>query len=524
MPRAQILLPILLLLLAGCASAVANPFPQVRHDAAILQWGVVGVTDIQTLDPALASDPASLSVASLIYGGLVRFDSHLRVVPDGASRWTISHDGRIYTFTIRKGLRFADGHAVTAQDFAGALNRALGPDETAGAAPFYLSLIAHPTASGRNASPRSVHAITALNRSTLQITLQHPAAHFLAELAFPSSFVPDPQVTARFGPSWTDHAAGFGPFVVGEWRHTRYLRLDRNPYYYGGKPTFKGINLRFYPDSSPIPAYQKGSLDVISGYEPGQELPAQPFGARRVPGLALDYLAFNTTRLPFFRLNARRAFASIWSPAIARSVMARAVFPSHDFLPSAFGTPSALWHPSVSSATYLAGARYPGAKKFPPVSLVMTRDPHLYQLALRLRRAWKSRLGVSVTIRQLNTSNYDKVLSARAFDVGLVEWGGDYPDPQDFLGTQLGASSDNVTGWTRPTYDRTVALADSYSPLDPRREALFQQAAKLAARKVPILPLDEPAQSAIIRPDLQGVALTPLGTIVGDWAHARLRS
>jgi ABC-type oligopeptide transport system substrate-binding subunit len=495
----------------------------VRHNAAVLQWGLVGVPDVQTLDPALASDPTSLTVASLVYGGLVRLDAHLRVVPDGASSWTISHDGRMYTFSIRKGLRFANGRDVTAQDFVDALNRALGPDGSAGAARFYLSLIAHRgTATG--ATAHVVRSIQAPNASTVRITLVHPAAHFLAELAFPVSFVPDPRIITRFGSSWTDHAAGFGPFVVAEWQHTRYLRLDRNPYYYGGLPALKGIMLRFYPQTNAIPSYQNGSLDLVSGFEPGQTAPAEPFGTRRVPGLALDYLAFNTTRLPFFRLNARRAFAAISSPAFARSAMGHAGFASRELVPSALDVSGVSWRPTRTAAQYLAGARYPRGKGFPAVSLVMPHDPHLYQLARELHRAWKSSLGIPVTVRQLNTSNYDKLLGARAFDMALVEWGGDYPDPQDFLGTQLGSSPDNVTGWTRPAFDRTVALADSYSPLDPRRPLLFRQAANLATAKVPILALDEPAQTAIIRPDLTGVSLTPLGTIVGDWAHARLRS
>jgi oligopeptide transport system substrate-binding protein len=369
-----------------------------------------------------------------------------------------------------------------------------------------------------------VRGIAAVNASTLRITLSHPGAHFLAELAFPTAFVPDPAVIARFGPGWTDHAAGFGPYVVGEWRHTRFLRLDRNPYYYAGTPPLKSIVLRFYPDMSALNAYRNGSLDLVSGLQPGQILPGHPFGTTRVPALALDYLAFNTTRLPFFRLNARRAFASIWSPAMARSAMGAAGFVSRSFLPSALAVSSPIWHPDATSAAYLARARYPRARDFPPISLVMPRDAHLLVLARELRQAWKTRLGITVTLRQLNTSNYGKVLSARAFDLALVEWGGDYPDPQDFLATQLGSSSNNITGWTRPAYDRAVTLADSYNPLDPRRESLFQEASRLATVKVPILPLDEPAQTAVIRPDLVGVALTPLGTIVGDWAHAHLRS
>ena len=47
---------------------------------------------------------------------------------------------------------------------------------------------------------------------------------------------------------WTDHAAGFGPYYVRVWQHSRYLTLQRNPYYYGGRPALRQITLRFYQD------------------------------------------------------------------------------------------------------------------------------------------------------------------------------------------------------------------------------------------------------------------------------------
>jgi hypothetical protein len=65
-----------------------------------------------------------------------------------------------------------------------------------------------------------------------------------------------------------------------------------------------------------------------------------------------------------------------------------------------------------------------------------------------------------------------------------------------------------------------IEIADSYHPADGRRTALFRDAALTAERKLPLLPLDEPAVTAVIRPGLRGVSVTPLGTITGDWARA----
>jgi oligopeptide transport system substrate-binding protein len=503
---------ILTVFISGCGSKVSGTLdqagPPTQHARTTVQWGLVGVSDVATLDPALASDPTSISVASLVYGGLVRFDQHLRVQPDGASRWIISRDGKTYTFFLRRNLRFADGSKVTANDVVSALDRALGPEGPAGTAPFYLRLIVGST-SGTKPS-----GVVAVNSSTVRITLSHPAAHFLSELAFPASFVPEPALPQKYGASWTDHAMGFGPYMVTAWRHSRYLTLVRNPYYYGGNVAPPRISLRFYAQGDAVAAYDRGTLDVVSGLPAGETLPSNPPGAQRLPALALDYLAFNTSRLPFKRLNARRAFAAAIQPGVASIAMGTSVFPSTSLVPSALAIPLATWGPSSSASTYLARAKYTHGHEFPPVVLVTPQDPHLHALARALKLSWFRTLHIDLRIQQLNATNYTQILNARAFDVALVRWGGDYPDPQDFLGTQLGASPYNVTGWSKPSYNAAVQLADSYSPLDPRRRQLLRRAAYVATRSLPVIPLDEPAVTAIIRPDLQGFALTSLGTIV----------
>lgn len=511
--RQALIIAVLAVTMAGCSSA--GGVAATHHPPDVLRWGVVGLSDVPTLDPALASDATSISVASLIYGGLVRLDWKLRVRPDGAARWTISRDGRVYTFYLRHNLRFADGRPVRATDFVAALQRALGPEASAGPAAFYLGLIQ------RARSPTNRFGVTAVSSTTVRITLARPAAHFLSELAFPVSFVPDPGLESRFGSSWTDHAAGFGPYSVRIWRHGRSLTLARNPYYYGGRPPLRQITLHLYTGArSAMDAYRRGDLDLVSGFQAGTASSLDPAGLRRVPALALDYLAFNTAHLPFYRLNARRALAAAWRPGLASQTMGETAFPATSFLPSPFAVPVAQWKPASSPATYLVRARYPPARRFPPVTLVMPADGHLAALATTLAQRWRRSLGIKVTVQALNPSQYSAALDARDFDLALVRWGADYPDPQDFLGTQLGKSSDNVTGWTRRAYDRAIALAESYAPGDPRRIQLFEGAGRLAARKVPILPLDQPAQTAVIRPGLRDVALTPLGTIVGNWPHA----
>jgi ABC-type oligopeptide transport system substrate-binding subunit len=413
---------------------------------------------------------------------------------------------------------------VTAHDFAVSLERALGPEGSSGTAPFYLGLIEQRNAAVAGGT-RTRRGITVVNPTTLRITLSRPAAHFLTELAFPVASVPDPTLLTRYGQAWTDHAAGFGPYYVQAWHHSRSLTLERNPFYYGGLPPLASITIRFYSgDRSGLRAYDRGDVDVVTGWQAGDTTSTNVGGVQRVPALALDYLAFNAARVPFRHLNARRALAAAVTAHLVRGAMNDTAFPVHSFLPSAFGISIPLWQPRRTPGAYLSRAGYPGGKHFPPVALVMPHDPHLYALGTALQRAWKRTLGITITPRSLNSKDYGAVLDAHAFDLALVRWGGDYPDPQDFLGTQIGSSPDNVTQWTGPRYSDDVTIADSYHPNDPRRVELFRHAARIAEKHLPLLPLDEPAVTAVIRPGLTGVSITGLGTLHGDWAHARFQS
>lgn len=515
------LLALLLVLLAGCAASAGNA-SGIRHNRNTLEWDVVGVSDVPTLDPALVSDPTSISVASLVYGGLVRLDSQLRVRPDGAASWSISPDGTVYTFHLRRHLRFASGRAVTAADFARALRRALGPAGSAGAASFYLGAIAHHSAIAQGET-RTTRGIQVIDPKTLRITLSHPSAHFLAQLAYPTSYVPDPATIARYGQNWTDHAAGFGPYSVLQWNHTASLTLVPNRYYWGGKPAFRRILITFAGESQAIAAYRRGDVDIVSGLPAGESFPTGAGGVVRVPGLALDYLAFNTNRLPFSRLNARRAFAAAWKPSFVHQALGAAGFPAHAILPPGFGLSSPVWTPKFSPAAYLRRAHYSSGNDFPPIVLVVPRDPGINAMAQALAAAWQTRLNVNVQVRQLDPSIFDSTLASHRYDIAIVRWGADYADAQDFLGTQLGSSADNITGWTTRAYDGYLFLANSYQPQDSRRAALLARAAGLAAQKSPLVPLDEPAQTAIIRPSLRHVMLTALGTISGDWPAASFR-
>ena len=78
-----------------------------------------------TLDPAFVKDVYSRSVATQIFDGLVQFDALLNPIPAIAEFWEASRDGRTWTFTLRRGVKFHNGREVTAEDFVYSFTRLL---------------------------------------------------------------------------------------------------------------------------------------------------------------------------------------------------------------------------------------------------------------------------------------------------------------------------------------------------------------------------------------------------------------
>src|SRR4029078_9519807 len=91
---------VFLLVALALLGLVAVVPASAQSSGGTLTWSIEGVPDLPSLDPAKASDAQDFTVIGLIYGGLVRFDGDLHVIPDLAENWTVSDDALSYTFKL----------------------------------------------------------------------------------------------------------------------------------------------------------------------------------------------------------------------------------------------------------------------------------------------------------------------------------------------------------------------------------------------------------------------------------------
>jgi ABC-type transport system substrate-binding protein len=148
------------------------------------------------LDPAFIGDAGDVQLLLQLYAGLTRIDEEGSVYASLAEGWTVSQDGRTYTFRLRDGLGFSDGTPLTAADVRRSWLRILDP-ETRALAPDVLTIIEGAAEWRAGIGSADEVGIEAPDLRTLTVHLRHAASFFPALIATPAAFVVPPRRMPR---------------------------------------------------------------------------------------------------------------------------------------------------------------------------------------------------------------------------------------------------------------------------------------------------------------------------------------
>src|SRR4051812_15955608 len=258
---------------------------------------VVGATDeAADLDPHFQNALARQQRTQNIYSYLVQADKDLRIQPDLAEKWDISPDGKSYTFTLRKGVKFHNGRELVSDDVKYSIERIRDPNK----------------ASQGKALMASIEAVDTSDKYVAKVMLKEPDSGLLAAFASAWGAIVAKEEVEKGGGSLGKSDGGSGPYMIDEWVPNQTLKLKRFPDYYDKNVAFlDGVTFQVIPEESAIIAQlRSGSVHMTllkdnKNYQVVKDVPN--LDTLRGSRLGFDYLDIDNRRAPFDKVEVRQA-------------------------------------------------------------------------------------------------------------------------------------------------------------------------------------------------------------------------
>jgi oligopeptide transport system substrate-binding protein len=474
--------------------------------------------DPESLDPARIGDIYGRSVAQQIFDGLVQFDQTLAITPALAQFWKASRDGLVWTFTLRKGVKFHHGREMTADDVVYSFTRILDPKVKSGAADLFINVKG--AREFRDGKAKVVAGLVAVDRYTVQVTLTEALAPFVSVLAVGHAKVLPKDVVEQQGDAFGAHPVGTGPFRLSRWDRGRELVLTANPDYFDGPPRLSRVVYRVFPGEQHEAMYddfRKGKLEDTP--IPTQDYRRIVTGQQHVyvkrPMLNVRFYGFNTRVPPLNDRRVREALTyAIDRETLNEEILLGRYTPAHGILP-----PGTLgFNPKLTASPYdpgkarelLAQAGYPNGLGSIHIWSGAKLDEVVRELD-RIKR-YLTAVGIDAQIHyQTDWSAFSRLLVEGKCPVFMYAWYADVPDPDNFLFKLFHSrSARNFFGYANPGVDDLLVQARAAGDLH-RRVEFYRKAEQMILADAPLIPMWHRTYERLFQPYVRNVEVSGLG-------------
>jgi len=513
---------------------------------------------LTSLDPAFARNQANRWADEQLYNGLVALDSALQPAPALARRYTVSPDGRLYTFALRPGVRFHDsevfpggrGRVVTAYDFVYSFKRILDPATASTGGWIFRGKVLEKA----DGAPSDT-CFVAVNDSTLRIHLKAPFIPFLGILTMHYAYVVPREAVARYGKDFREHPVGTGPFQFRLWDEGNVLLYKKNPHYWRrdarGRqlPYLDAVAISFIADrKTEFLTFMQGKLDFLSGIREGsRDLVMNrdgtvradfkgKFTVQKVPYLNTEYLGFqlDSTHLTGEQAVQGRALRDVrvrqalaWAlnkPEMTAYMLNHVGQPgTSGFVPTALPSFSPALVPGYdyqpAKARALLRAAGWGARR--PLRLRLSTVAERKEIGEYLQKQWAN-VGIQVQVDINQSAAQQELVDNGRAAFFAKSWLGDYPDAENYLALfyspNFSPAGPDKTHFKSPAYDQLYDQAIRTQDA-ARRTALYQQMDRLVVAEAPVISLYYDELIRLSQNNVRGLGANPMNQILleGVW-------
>ncbi|NHN31486.1 peptide ABC transporter substrate-binding protein [Paenibacillus agricola] len=499
--------------IAGCTKDNQGQTGESGEAALAQEFRINLSAEPPALDSSIATTNPTFTILNAINEGLYRLDAEGKPTPALAKDMPqISADGLVYTITLRDGLTWADGSALTAADFEYAYKRTLDPVTKAK----YATMLAwiKGGADMNKAKPEELEAkkaalgVKAKDDKTLEITLERPVAFFTDQLSMPTFFPQKPEFVKTQGDKYgadADKVIGAGPFKLEKWDHEQQLVMVKNDKYWDAanvKLSKVTVNIVKDPNTS-LNMFDTNQVDLT-------ELKGDQFQMYQgKPELTLKkefvtaYVMLQNKKVPAFaNAKVRQALGmAIDRKALNDVVLGGSSIPSTGLVPGtvldgnkvefrkAAGDTQPKFDAAKAKELLADGLKELNMTALPKFKLTSDDTETSKKTIEFIQAQWKQNLGVDVTGETLPFALRVKNMQEYNFEALIGLWGADYNDPMTFLDMWLSDNSSfNYMEYSSKAYDDLVKGADKELDL-AKRSKMLVDAEKLLMTDAPLAPL-----------------------------------
>ncbi|MGY3804088.1 peptide ABC transporter substrate-binding protein [Pigmentibacter ruber] len=465
----------------------------------------VGIgAEVPSLDPQKAQDTVSARVLYDLFEGLLVENEKGEINPGVANKWEISKDGLTYTFHIRPEAKFSDGSPITADDAVFSVRRLVDPKLASAYAELILMIKNAPEITTGKKKPEEL-GVKALDKSTVQFSLNKPCPYFLKIVAFQNLSIVQKANVEKFGDQFSQpgNLVSSGAYKLKYWKIGDKITTERNKMYWNNaKTVIESAN--YFPISdvnTELQMYQTGQLDITYDIPSdkfkdlkkslGKQLKANPF-------LSTYYVSLNTNVEPFKNnVKLRQALSmAVDRKVLTEKVTGRGELPSYDIVPfgmASYKQQSYSWEKFPASQRIAEAQRLykeAGYSKEKPLVLTYTYNTNALhkKVAIALAAMWEQNLGLKMNLVNQEWKVFLTERNEGRFITARDGWSADYNDPSTYLDLFISHNPQNNPKYKNPKYDELIQKA-SLETNPTKRSEILQQASSVMLNDYPIISL-----------------------------------
>ncbi|MCK6441306.1 ABC transporter substrate-binding protein [Elstera cyanobacteriorum] len=488
----------------------------------------------ENFSPARAtSGTTSTAAAETIYSRLLDFErGTTNLVNSLAEKYEVSADGKVYTFKLRKGVKFhttsffKPTREMNADDVIFSIERQWKKDHPynpvgGGKYQYFDDL-------GMSSELEKVEKVDDL---TVRLTIKEPLSPFITNIAMPFMSVYSKEYADQLQKQGKMEEidlkpVGTGPFVFVDYVKDSTIRYKTNPDYFEGKSSLDGLVFAITPDAAQRVNKLKAGECNVAAYPNPADIEALKKEANlkvvQQAGLNVGYISFNTEKAPFGDKRVRQAL----NLAVNKKTILDAIYPggigeiAKNPIPPVIGW---AYNNDIKDYAYdpeaakklLAEAGVPADTEVELWAMPVARpyNPNAKRMAEVVQADW-AKVGIKAKIVSYEWADYLKRVRAGEHQTVMLGWTGDTGDPDNFMFELLGCGSAKTGGnnarWCNAAYEELIQKARKTSDRAERGK-LYKEAQVIFKDEAPWLTVAHAVQTVPMAKNVEGFKVDPLG-------------